>query len=228
MAVLAFKLNSNLFLRDPQSTELGQNIVQASIKIIERTGFDRFTFKKLAKEIHSTEASIYRYFENKHRLLLYLVDWYWTWLEYKIDYGIQNIKSPAERFARAVRILVEKKEQDDDIPFVDEGKLQRIVHAEFEKTYLTKQVDSDNKEGLFLPYKALCKKIAALIVEISPAYPYPHSLANTLVLTANHQLYYAHHLPSLTDIKFESKNKYEELAAFLEHLVLSTINAKGR
>ena len=116
MAVLAFKLNSNLFLRDPQSTELGQNIVQASIKIIERTGFDRFTFKKLAKEIHSTEASIYRYFENKHRLLLYLVDWYWTWLEYKIDYGIQNIKSPAERFARAVRILVEKKSRMTTFP----------------------------------------------------------------------------------------------------------------
>lgn len=218
----------NLFLRDPQATDLGQNIISASIKIIDKIGFDQFTFRKLAKDIHSTEASIYRYFENKHRLLLYLMDWYWTWLEYKMDYRIQNIKSPVERFKLCVRILVDQKRQDDEFPFVDEAKLQRIVHAEFEKTYLTKQVDSDNKEGLFLPYKSLCRKIAALIVEISPDYLHPHSLASTVVLTANHQLYYAHHLPSLTDIKLESKGKYEELAQFLEHLVLSTINVKAR
>lgn len=228
MAILAFKLNANLFVRDPESTDLGRNIISASTRIIDRIGFDHFTFKKLAKDIRSTEASIYRYFENKHRLLLYLMDWYWTWLEYKMDYRIQNIKSPVERFKRCVRILVEEKTQDDEFPFVDEDKLQRIVHAEFEKTYLTKQVDSDNKEGLFLPYKALCKKIASVIVEINPDYPYPHSLASTLVLTANHQLYYAHHLPSLTDIKLESKKKHEELTQFLEHMVLNTINANAR
>lgn len=228
MPVLTFKLNNNLFVRDPQSTELGQNIVSASIKIIERIGFDGFTFRKLAKDINSTEASIYRYFENKHRLLLYLMDWYWTWLEYKMDYRIQNIKSPVERLKLCVQLLVEEKKTDTDVPFVDETKLQRIVHAEFEKTYLTKQVDSDNKEGLFLPYKAICKKIAVIIAEMSPAYAYPHSLASTLVLTANHQLYYAHHLPSLTDIRYDSKKKFQELTAFLEHLVLTTINAKAQ
>lgn len=228
MPVLTFKLNNNLFLRDPQSTDLGQNIVSASIKIIERIGFDGFTFKKLAKDIHSTEASVYRYFENKHRLLLYLMDWYWTWLEYKMDYRIQNIRSPVERFKRCIHLLVEEKQPDEEIPFVDERKLQRIVHAEFEKTYLTKQVDSDNQEGLFLPYKAICKKIAAIIAEMSPAYAYPHSLASTLVLTANHQLYYAHHLPSLTDIKYTSKNKYQDLLDFLEHFVFATIKTKAR
>lgn len=225
MPILAFKLNSNLYLRDPQSTDLGQKIVHSSIKIIDRVGFDRFTFRKLAKDIHSTEASIYRYFENKHRLLLYLMDWYWTWLEYKMDYRIQNISNPIERFKRAVGVLVEEKKQDEDIPFVDEERLQRIVHAEFEKTYLTKDVDSDNKEGLFLPYKALCKTIAALITDIDPDYRYPRTLASTLVLTANHQLYYAHHLPSLTDMKFESRKKHQELTQFLEHLVLNTLNA---
>jgi AcrR family transcriptional regulator len=228
MTILAFQLNTNLFLRDPQSTDLGRNIIFASTEIIDRIGFDHFTFKKLALDIHSTEASIYRYFENKHRLLLYLMDWYWTWLEHKMDYGIQNIESPEERFKRCVRILVEEKKKDEEIPFVDVEKLQRIVHAEFEKTYLTKQVDSDNKEGLFLPYKALCKKIASIIVEINPDYLYPHSLASTLVLTANHQLYYADHLPSLTDIKLGSKNKYDQLAEFLEYMVLSTITAKAR
>lgn len=228
MPILTFTLNSNLFLRDPQATDLGKSIISASIKIIERIGFEQFTFRKLAKAIHSTEASVYRYFENKHRLLLYLMDWYWTWLEYKMEYHTQNIASPVERFRRCIRILVEQKRQDDEFPFVDEEKLQRIVHAEFEKTYLTKQVDSDNKEGLFLPYKSLCKKIAGLIAELNPWYRHPHSLASTLVLTANHQLYYAHHLPSLTDLKRDSKNQVEELAEFLEQLALNTINANSQ
>jgi hypothetical protein len=47
MAILGFKLNSNLFLRDPQSTELGQAIIEHSIKLIDKIGFDEFTFKKL-------------------------------------------------------------------------------------------------------------------------------------------------------------------------------------
>jgi hypothetical protein len=123
-------------------------------------------------------------------------------------------------------MLVEEKKSDPDIPFVDEQRLQRIVNTEFEKTYLTRQVDTDNKEGLFLPYKSLCKKIAGILKEISPQYPFPHSLVSTIVLSANHQLYYAQHLPSLTDIKAESRQKHDKLVEFLESTILNTINTK--
>ena len=226
MAIVSFHLNPNLYLRDPQSSTLGQKIIQSSIKMIDKTGADDFTFKKLGSEIGSTEASIYRYFENKHRLLLYLIDWYWTWLEYRIDYSTQNIASPVERLRTCIRILVEEKKKDPDGPFVDEQRLQRIVNTEFEKTYFTRQVDTDNKEGLFLPYKSLCKKIAGILKEINPQYPFPHSLVSTIVLSANHQLYYAQHLPSLTDIKTESRQKHDKLVEFLETMVLNTINTK--
>ncbi|SKC63285.1 TetR/AcrR family transcriptional regulator [Ohtaekwangia koreensis] len=226
MTIVSFKLNPNLYLRDPQSSTLGQKIIQSSIKMIDKTGAEDFTFKKLGAEIGSTEASIYRYFENKHRLILYLIDWYWTWLEYKIDYRIQNIASPVERLRTCIRMLAEEKKIDPEIPFVDEQRLQRIVNTEFEKTYLTRQVDTDNKEGLFLPYKSLCKKIAGILKEISPNYGFPHSLVSTVMLSANHQLYYAQHLPSLTDIKTDSRHKHERLAEFLETMVLNTINAK--
>lgn len=222
----AFRLNENLYVRDPQSTNLGQNIIQASIKMIDQNGIDGFTFKKLGDKINSPEASIYRYFENKHRLLLYLIDWYWTWIEYRISYDNHNVKSPTERLKNAIRIIVEKKIREEQTPFVDEEKLQRIVNAEFEKTYLTRQVDSDNKEGLFLPYKTLCKKIAAIIKEVNPKYGYPNALASTILLSANHQLYYASHLPSLTEIKAASLKRHEELAQFLEFLVLNALNKK--
>ncbi len=228
MAIVSFHLNANLYLRDPQSSELGQNIIQSSIKMIDKTGFDEFTFKKLGTDIGSPEASVYRYFENKHRLLLYLIDWYWTWLEYKIDFENQNIKNPLQRIRNCIQLLAEEKTTDPEVPFVDEHKLQRIVNSEFEKTYLTRQVDTDNKEGLFLPYKSLCKKIAAIVKEINPKYPFAHSLVSTVMLSANHQLYYAQHLPSLTEIKADSKQKHDKLTEFLLAMVLNTIGAKAK
>jgi AcrR family transcriptional regulator len=226
MTIVSFQLNPNLYLRDPQSSQLGQNIIQTSIAMMETGGFEDFTFKKLGHEIGSPEASVYRYFENKHRLLLYLMDWYWTWLDYRIDFNNQNIKSPVDRIKNCIRLLVEEKNIDPEIPFVDQRKLQRIVNTEFEKTYLTRQVDTDNKEGLFLPYKSLCKRIADILKEVNPKYPFPHALVSTVLLSANHQMYYAQHLPSLTDIKATSKEKYNTLAEFLTTMIFQTLGTK--
>ena len=69
-------LNEGLYLREPQDSLLGRKIIEQSILLIDEIGFESFTFKKLAAAIQSTEASIYRYFVNKHFLLLYLVSWY--------------------------------------------------------------------------------------------------------------------------------------------------------
>lgn len=223
MAILTFKLNENLFLRDPQKTTLGQNIIAKSVEMIEDLGFELFTFKKLAEEIDSTEASVYRYFENKHRLLLYLIDWYWTWLEYRLDFEINNVSDPKERLRKCLRLLTQDTKSDARIAFVKEETLQHLVMTEFEKTYLTKQVDSDNKEGLFLPYKAVCRRIAAIIMEINPSYPFPNSLVSTALLALTHQVYYSQHLPSLSDIKFDPKKSNKKLYEFLEGFLLNTI-----
>lgn len=228
MITISFQLNPNLFLRDPQTSELGQNIIKMGIKLIDKNGFDHFTFKKLGTAIGSPEASIYRYFENKHRLLLYLIDWYWTWLEYRIEFINQNISNPSEKLRNCLELVVIEKQPDPGIPFVDEQKLQRIVNSEFEKTYLTRQVDLDNKEGLFLPYKSLCNKIVAIIKELNQKYPYPHSLISTVMLAASHQLYYAQHLPSLTDIRNDSKQRHEKTVEFLETLIVNTIQLKSK
>ena len=223
MAILTFKLNKNLFLRDPQSSDLGQKIIETSIKMIDELGFEQFTFRKLAEQIESTEASVYRYFENKHRLLLYLIDWYWTWLEYRLDFTIQNIKDPREKLRVCLQIISEEKKFDASFAFVNEQSLQRIVVADFEKTYLTKHVDADNKDGVFVPYKSVCKKISDIMKEINPEFPFPNSLVSTVMLAVNHQLYYAEHLPSLTDIKFNPKMHYKKLYDFLETITFNTL-----
>lgn len=224
MTILTFKLSENLYVRDPQETELGRKIIQKSIKLIDKLGFEEFTFRKLAVEIGSTEASVYRYFDNKHKLLIYLIDWYWTWLEHQIDFYISNIKDPRERLRICLIRLSEQKSYDPGVAYVDEPSLQRIVSAEFEKTYLTKQVDADNKEGLFLPYKSLCKKIAAIVSEVNPSFPFPNSLVSTIMLAIKHQLYYAQHLPSLTNIKYDPKEHHKKLNEFISVVVFKTIS----
>ena len=82
MVGIKFKLNDSLFCKDPQDTDLGRKIIKHGILLIDELGFEAFTFKKLAKGIQSTEASVYRYFENKHLLLLYLTSLYWEWVSY--------------------------------------------------------------------------------------------------------------------------------------------------
>jgi AcrR family transcriptional regulator len=79
-------MKEKLFLRNPEQSELGKKIIMRSIQLIHEQGFKALTFKKLAEAIGSTEAGIYRYFENKHRLLIYITAWYWSWLEYRVPF----------------------------------------------------------------------------------------------------------------------------------------------
>ncbi len=84
-------INDKLFIKNPQETALGRRIIEYSVVLFDEVGFDHFTFRKLADRIHSTEASIYRYFENKHYLFTYLVNWYWEWMRYQIEYNTNNM-----------------------------------------------------------------------------------------------------------------------------------------
>jgi len=222
MPNLLFKLNEHLYLRDPQHTLLGQSIIRGSIDMINRLGFEQFTFKKLAEEIHSTEASIYRYFENKHRLLQYLIAWYWNWMEYRIDLVTMGVADPKAKLQASLKVIAEDKKYDPNFEFVNEESLYRIVVAELDKTFLTKWVDSDNKEGLFGGFKSLCKKIADWVVEVNPDYPYSNSLVSTLLLTAKQQVFFAEHLPSLTNIN-RSKNAQDQLEHFLANILFKSI-----
>ena len=201
---IQIKLNDKLFIRDPQDTKLGKKIIQDSIILIDEIGFERFTFKKLAEKIGSTEASVYRYFENKHLLLLYLLCWYWEWMRFRIDYNTMNIDDPKKKLKIAISAIVDTSRRNTSIEFVDEDILHRIVVAEASKAYHTKEVDKENEHGFFLTYKALNKKIADIICELKPNYKYPRALASTLLEMANNHIYYALHLPSLTDIKISS------------------------
>ena len=221
--LLKLQMNEHLFLRDPQETDLGRKIVHHSIQLIDELGLEAFTFKKLSVAIGSTEASIYRYFENKHKILIYLITWYWSWLEYRIEFETNNLTDPYQRLERALMLITEKKANDDSFPDVDETALQRIVINESEKTYLTKQVDDDNRYGLFKGYKTLCARIADIVTEINPDYPYAHSLISTCLQAAHQQVFFSEHLPSLTDLSGSKVEIYNRNFQFIHQLVLKSI-----
>jgi AcrR family transcriptional regulator len=220
-AKIHIKVNEKLYLRDPEQTELGRKIIQYAIKMIDIIGFEQFTFKKLAKEIHSTEASVYRYFENKHKLLIYIVSWYWSWLEYQIDYQTNNIKSAEHKLKIAIKTLSEATKFDPEFSHIDEVLLHKIVVAESSKSYLTKEVDQDNKDGYFISYKSLCNKIVGIVKEFNPEFPYPRALVSTIIEAAHQQKFFSEHLPSLTEIKKNQPD--EQISNYLEFLAIKLI-----
>lgn len=199
------KINDNIYQRNPQDTDLGKRIIQHSVSLIDEVGFDSFTFKKLAKEIKSTEASVYRYFENKHLLFVYLVNWYWEWMNFRVGFHTMNISDPTKRLKAAIAAIVDTSSRSASIDFMDTEQLHRVVVTEGTKAYHKKTVDEENKEGFFLSYKALCRKIADILLEIKPGYPYPRALASTLLEAANNNIYFAQHLPRLTDIQHDEQ-----------------------
>ena len=215
-------LKHQSYLREPEHTELGRKIISESIRLIDELGFEDFTFKKLAAEIGSTEASVYRYFENKHKLLVYLVSWYWAWLHYIVTFQTQNIADPRERLSRSLEVIAKAGQADDPgVTYIDERVLHRVVVAESSKVYHTKEVDTENKAGYFLEMKHFCRYLAQVVLEINPAYPHPHALISTVLEAAHQQLFYAQHLPSLTDVKADL---YEETVQFLKQLTFAAVD----
>ncbi|MBU2019712.1 MAG: TetR/AcrR family transcriptional regulator [Bacteroidetes bacterium] len=216
---ITLQINEHVYLKDPVTSELGISIVGKSIDLLYELGFEDFTFKKLAVAVGSTEASIYRYFENKHKLLSYLTMWYWAWLEYRIAMGVINIESPTIRLKKCIQILTERVEEDGVFSQINEVKLNHIVIHESSKVYLNKQVDEDNQCGFFSSYKNIVKRVSDVVLEINKDFQYPHMLISTVIEGANHQRFFAKHLPRLTDV-VEGK---DTVVSFFQELVEKTI-----
>jgi hypothetical protein len=215
------KMNEALFLRDPQSSELGKAIVKKSTELIFELGYENFTFKKLAAAIPSTEASVYRYFENKHKLLIYLTDLYWAFMQFQVIFHINNVNDPGLKIKKIIDLLVWEDNAEQSMMDIDQKALYYIAIAEGSKAYLIKNVDQLNREKLFKPYKDLCALIASVFLEYKPDYVYSKTLASSLVELSHFQYYFMHHLPNLCD--FSTKKDPKDLEAYLEHFVFQSL-----
>lgn len=203
------QINEKIYVKDPESSDLGKRIIEHSILMINDMGFERFTFKKLGEQIGSNESSIYRYFENKHKLLLYLTSWYWGWLEYQLVFATHSIADSSEKLKKTISIVTRAIVEDSAFSHINEILLNKIVINEYSKSYLTKEVDSENKEGYFVIYKRLVTRISEMIHAVDNKYKYPASLASTILEGSLHQYFLKDHFASLTDcVKNDDPTQY--------------------
>ena len=222
---IRIKMNEKLFLRNPEDSVLGKKIVRSGLILINKIGFEEFTFKKLALEISTTEASIYRYFENKHRFLVYLINWYWSYIEYKVVFHINNISNPETKLKTIIKLLVEEPTSKNiNTDFISEKDAYQLIMWEGSKSYLTRNVSKDNKDQLFKPYKDLCERVSSIIKEYNPKYKFSHSMASTLIEMTHSQKFFMNNLPSLTD--FSKVHDDKKVILFLESLLFNSIQLK--
>jgi len=219
LTYIKIQVNEKIYVKDPETSTLGKKIIQESILLIEAIGFEDFTFKKLGERIGSNESSIYRYFESKHKLLLYLSSWYWGWMEYRLVFSTNNIKSPLEKLKKAITIVTEKIEDDSLTLHINESILNKIIISEFNKTFLTKEVDQENKEGYFLVYKRVINRIVEMIEEVNPKYKFTKSFASSIVEGAIHQHFLKDHLTTITNC-----NQNTSVTDFYIDLIEKTLN----
>jgi AcrR family transcriptional regulator len=218
---ITFKVNEKIYLRDPESSELGKQIVKNAIDLIYELGFEHFTFKKLAAEIQTTEASIYRYFENKHRLLLYILNWYWLYMEFLLVFQLKNVSDVKTKLETIIQLLTHELPESAGRLDYNKKMLHQIVIAESSKVYLVKDVDKINKNEVFKPYKDLCKAISEVIHAYNSSYEYPTSLSSTLIETAHYQQFFSKFLPRLTDKHEENRSDFT--ARFLNDLLFKVL-----
>ncbi|GHA29229.1 TetR family transcriptional regulator [Salinimicrobium marinum] len=222
LSSLKINVNPSLYLKDPESSVLGKKILEQSILLINEMGFENFTFKKLGAEIGSNESSIYRYFESKHKLLLYLTSWYWGWKEYQLVFATANVEDPRKKLEAAIEVITRCVEKDSFVSHIDEVILNKVVINEYSKSFLSKEVDRENEEGFFTFYNRLVFRIKEMILAVDNRYPYPSSLASTVIEGSLHQHFLIDHFSSLTEC-----NEKILPSNYFIHLVFSTLNIKA-
>ena len=216
---LKIAVPEKIYVKDPESSDLGKRIVEHSIILINEIGFDSFTFKKLGKLIGSNESSIYRYFESKHKLLLYLSSWYWAWIEYQLVFETHSL-NPSDKLEKAIEIVTRAIKKDSKFSHINETILNKIMVNENSKSFLTKEVDQENKDGYFVIYKRIVHRLRDMIIATKPDYKFPSSLASTIIEGSLHQHFLKDHFKSMTDC-----NDGVSPTNFIKNLVLNTLKS---
>jgi hypothetical protein len=221
LSSLKINVSNCLYIKDPESSDLGQNIVSKSIELIDDLGIENFNFKKLGIAIQSNESSIYRYFENKYKLLQYLSALYWGILEYRLVIETNAVEDSSKKLLKAIKVLTLRPRNISYYSNLDQLKLRNIVISEFTKSYHHKHVDSDNDDGNFKNYKRLILRLVEMIKQANPDYLYPKSLACQIIEGALQQYFMQRHFRSLADSTDD-----EKVYSFFKDITINVLKLK--
>lgn len=216
---IILKQPEGTYLKDPQGSDLGIKIIKESIELMEEIGIEDFTFKKLSIRIESTEASVYRYFESKHQLLLYLYSWYWGWKMVEIDRATHFISSDFDKLITAMNLLIQQENKAAFAFSFSYEKLRNLIEKEGIKSFLTKKVDDENQIGAFDNYKKLVALLSSWVVATKKDFQFPNMLITTIIEGAHLQHFFGNHLQRLTNHSDTNDN----VAEFYKQLVQSLL-----
>ena len=210
------EVNKNLYLKDPNSSEIGKSIIYNSVLLIDEMGLEHFTFRKLAQSIKTTESTIYRYFENKHKLLTYLLSWYFKFAEHLVVISTSTIEDPIEKLRFCIKILA--RNEEDSVQILNLELLQKIIIVESNKALHNKDLTDDKTCNTFEAYNQLCFRVSDILRLINNEYKYSKSLSNLLVEGIYNQKFNCMYNKELSDSM--DKNCIED---FYFNLILKTI-----
>ncbi len=195
---VSVRIDESLFCKDPTSSDIGLAIIRKSVDLLHSEGLESFTFKKLATALGSTESTIYRYFLNKHQLIMYLSSWYWNLLEWKVVFATANMESPFAMMDKALKVLSNPVEESS-VEFFDEKKLRDIVISYGFSGVELKNLKKKERVGYFLAYSNLSLRFEQIILLHNKNFKNARAMAATLIETSNFQLLLKLRLPELTD-----------------------------
>lgn len=218
---IILKQPEGTYLKDPQGSDLGIKIIKESIELMEEIGIEDFTFKKLSVRIESTEASVYRYFESKHQLLLYLYSWYWGWKMVEIDRATHFITTDFDKLITAMNLLIQQENKAAFSFSFSYKKLRNLIEKEGIKSFLTKKVDDENQIGAFDNYKKLVALLSSWVVATKNDFQYPNMLITTIIEGAHLQHFFGNHLQRLTNHSDTNDNVAEFYKELVQSLLLN-------
>jgi AcrR family transcriptional regulator len=221
-AFVHLRPDPSLSLRDPEGTPLGREMLEGGLRLMGELGLEAFTFRKLAAEIGSTEVSLYKYFPNKQRLLQYYFQLYWLWLRQACGREVERARDPRDALRRAIAVLCGVWPRDLPPLQLDPKSLRLLVIEEGMKSYLHKNVDADNAQRLFAPYKDLSAFFAERLTACRRTVPMPRSFATTVIEMAHSLPFAMEHLPSLTELS--SRKDLQSLARHLFHRTITYVD----
>lgn len=165
---LAFHPNPALFIKDPLTSQVGMQILSCSVNMLQDSGLEGLTFKKLASEMKSTEATIYRYFTNKQQLLMYIMSIYAASLQMRLVLATTNISNPVDRLKEAIYSLMEVPKKDSQMEGMKLIQLHSIWCAEMPRWMDGSLTDADLRKAWYQDLTELADRIKQIIEESFP------------------------------------------------------------
>lgn len=213
---IRIRLPDHLYKKDPEQTDLGRVIISGSILLLHKIGFEAFTFKKLATDIKTTEASVYRYFTDKQMLMQYLETWYWSWLDLRLREILNRTRTKEEKINAMLLVLAEAGIYDPNFEHIDESKLHRVIIAESRKGHKA-NLKSDKTNKHAPPFAIFHSRLTSVLKELAPKYKFPKALALSLISIVHSSMFYGQAFPE--DIDEINDNDPQSFLKFLKPLL---------